>query len=204
MGERLPYRHGLSLLLTPQFSGEVCCVDASCSWLIASVLKWQGAIDVGLLQRKGCRKKLLQRLCAHAIDAHIRCAWHQFLHHLTAGAAWHAGTWRCIGLGIDAAHGQFNWTFALADRGEESNALRTNAQPITGIFHVAAVDHAPVITPHGGPHMEVRIGAMGAVGSLPCPFQQELSVVRGRSHGPSQKGCSGFVFHPIGSTAIAG
>ena len=41
--------------------------------------------------------------CAHTIDTHLGLAWQQFLHHLTAGAAWHPGSSGCIALGIDAA-----------------------------------------------------------------------------------------------------
>ena len=70
---------------------------------------------------------------AHTIDAHIGLAWQQFLHHLTAGAAWHPGLWGCIALGIDAAHGQFNRLFALADCREKGDPLCTDAQAITGI-----------------------------------------------------------------------
>ena len=77
--------------------------------------------------------------CAHTIDAHLGLAWQQFLHHLTAGAAWHPGSSGCIALGIDAAHGQFNRLFALADRCEKGDSLGTDAQPITGVFHIAAV-----------------------------------------------------------------
>ena len=45
---------------------------------------------------------------------------------------------------INTAHGQFNRLFALADLSEKSDSLGTDAQPITGIFHVAAVDHTAV------------------------------------------------------------
>ena len=92
--------------------------------------------------------------CAHTINAHLGLAWQEFLHHLTAGAAWHPGFSGSISLGIDAAHGQFNRLFALADRREKGDPLCTDAQAITGIFHIAAVDHIAVITPHYGPHVE--------------------------------------------------
>ena len=95
----------------------------------------------------------------------------QFLHHLTAGAARHAGSWGRIALGIDAAHGQFNRLLSLADRREKGDPLCADAQSITGIFHIAAVDHTAVITPHCGPHVEVRVGAMGTAGGLASPHQ---------------------------------
>ena len=102
--------------------------------------------------------------CAHTIDAHLGLAWQQFLHHLTAGAAWHPGSSGCIALGIDAAPGQFNRLVALADRREKGDPLCADAQAITGIFHIAAVDHTAVITPHCGSNVEVRVGAMGTFG----------------------------------------
>ena len=85
---------------------------------------------------------------------------------LTAGAALHAGSWGCIAFGIDAAPGQFNRSFALADRCKKCDPLGTDAQPITGIFHIAAVDHAAVSTPCGSPNVEVRVWAMGTLGGL--------------------------------------
>ena len=93
--------------------------------------------------------------CPHPINVNLGLCRQQFLHHLTASATWHAGARRGIRLGIDAAHGQLQRSFALTDGREQSDALRTDAQPITGVFHVAAVDHAAVFAPHGGPHMEV-------------------------------------------------
>ena len=77
----------------------------------------------------------------------------------------------CIALSIDAAHGQFNRSFALADRSEKGDPLGANAEPITGIFHVAAFDHTAVITSHSCPHVEGLIGAMGTVGGLTSPSQ---------------------------------
>ena len=94
---------------------------------------------------------MLELPCAHTIDAHIGLAWEQFLHHLTAGAAWHAGSSGCIAMGIDAAHGQFNRLFALADRREKGDSLCADAQSITGIIHIATVDHTAVISPHCSP-----------------------------------------------------
>ena len=60
-----------------------------------------------------------------------------------------------MALGIDAAHGQFNRSFALADRIEKSITFGANAQRIACIFHVAVVDHAAVITPNGSPYVGV-------------------------------------------------
>ena len=192
MGERLPYRHGLSLLLTPQFSGEVCCVDASCSWLIASVLKWQGAIDVGLLQRKGCRKKLLQRLCAHAIDAHIRWL-DQFLHHLTAGAAWHAGPGAAsVWASCSSQPIQLD---VCPDRGEESALHQMSAHNwhFPRCSRITLPHH-----PHGGPTGSSNRGNGRLAASCPCHSPALFSAE------PTPKGCSGFVFRPNWSTAIAG
>ena len=72
---------------------------------------------------------------------------------------------------INTAHGQFNRLFALADLSEKSDSLGTDAQPITGIFHVAAVDHTPVFTAHSSPHVEVRVGAMGTAGGPASPHK---------------------------------
>ena len=124
-----------------------------------------------MFQFKGSRKKLLELPCAHTIDAHIGLAWQQFLHHLSACAARHAGFWSCIALGIDAAHGLFNRLFALADRFEKGDSLGTDAQPITGIFHVASADYTAVFTAHGSPHVDVRVGAMGSAGGPASPHK---------------------------------
>ena len=72
---------------------------------------------------------------------------------------------------IDAAHGQFNRLFALADRCEKGDSLGTDAQPISGIFHVAAIDHTAVFTAHSSPHVEVRVRAMGMAGGPASPHK---------------------------------
>ena len=91
--------------------------------------------------------------CPHPINVNLGLCRQQFLHHLTASTAWHAGARTNIGLGINAAHGQFQRSFALTDGREQGDALCADAQPITGVFHIAAVDHAAVSTAHGGPHI---------------------------------------------------
>ena len=109
--------------------------------------------------------------CAHTIDAHLGFAWQQFLHHLTAGAAWHPGSSGCIALGIDAAHGHFNQLFALADRSEKGDPLFADAQSIAGIFYIAAFDDTAVITPHCSPNVEVSVRVMGMFGGSASSHQ---------------------------------
>ena len=81
-------------------------------------------------QFKFLGQELLHSSRPDTIDVYCCTSRQQFLHHLTAGAAWHAGARRSMALGIDAAHGQFNWSFALADRSEKSDTLGATIRSI--------------------------------------------------------------------------
>ena len=76
-----------------------------------------------------------------------------------------------MALVIDAALGQFTWSFALADRSEKSDTFGANVQPINCIFYVADFDHDAVLTPNGSPYEEVRIGSMFTFGGMGIPHQ---------------------------------